>query len=557
MKSETQRVILTIALCGAIYVIFSNYFMPAPAPVPPAPTPAAAPRAADGGASEPVRPSAASAPTATPSGPVAPRVAEERAVLETAAMRVEVSSHEGGLSSVILKNRQYDDRPRGKHAVPLDLVSTHAKKNRPLRTSFPGNAVGIPAELEMRPVRTTDREVVWAWENDRVRVEKKVSALPEQFALGLEVVVRNKSDASVTLPLRTSLYGLATGESSSGGFMQPPPNVRAVMCHAKGKLEEAPPDKLAEGPFQRAEELHWAGLGDKYFIEALIPVGAGKARCEGAVDRESGVLEAALAESLTLGAGATETRRFVVFTGPKIVSALDALRPDGHDPLLGDAVNYGWLSPISRALLQMLLFFERMIGNWGIAIILLTVLVKLVTLPFTQKSMRSMKAMARLKPELERLKKQFGDDKARLNQEMMALYKQKGINPLGGCLPMLIQMPVWFALYSTLGNAVELYHSRFLWLNDLTQPDPFFVIPVVMGAFMFIQQKTAPQPADSEQQKMLLYIMPVMFTFMSLWFPAGLTVYILTNTLLTMAHQFWNNRNEPKAPRAAKAKAAT
>jgi len=556
MKSETQRVILTIALCGAIYVIFSNYLMPAPAPVPPAPTPATA-RAADGGTAAPEKPGTAAAPSAAPGAPALPRVAEDKAVLETATMRVELSSHEGGLASLTLKNRQYDDRPRGKHAVALDLVSTRAKKNRPLRTSFPGNSVGIPAELEMKSVRATDREVVWAWENDRVRLEKKVSALPEQYALGLEIVVRNKSDAAVTLPLRTSMYGLATGDSSSGGFMQPPPNVRAVMCHAKGKLEEAPPDKLAEGPFQLAEELHWAGLGDKYFLEALIPVGAGRPRCEGALDKESGVLEAALAESISVGAGATETRRFVVFTGPKIVSALDALRPDGHDPLLGDAVNYGWLSPISRALLQMLLFFERLIGNWGIAIILLTVLVKLVTLPFTQKSMRSMKAMARLKPELERLKKQFGDDKARLNQEMMALYKQKGINPLGGCLPMLIQMPVWFALYSTLGNAVELYHSRFLWLADLTQPDPFFVIPVVMGAFMFIQQKTAPQPADSEQQKMLLYIMPVMFTFMSLWFPAGLTVYILTNTLLTMAHQFWNNRNEPKVPRAAKAKAST
>ena len=557
MKSETQRVILTIAICGAIYVVSSRYLMPPPPP--PAPSPAAVQHPADGGrAGEPTRPAAAAASAASPPGPAAPRVAEARAVLESDAMRAELSSHEGGLAALVLKNRQYDERAPGKQAVPLDLVSTRAKKNRPLRTSFPGNAAGIPAELEMKPGRATDREVVWHWENERVRLEKKVSALPEQFALGLEVVVQNKTEVALPLSLRTSLYALATGESSSGGFMQPPPNVRAALCHTKGKLEDATPDKLAQGPFQHSEELRWAGIGDKFFLQALVPLGPGKPRCEGTSDRESGVIEAALEEGISVAAGATESRRYVVFMGPKIVSALDALRPGGQDPLLGDAVNYGWLSPISRALLQMLLFFERMFGNWGIAIILLTVLVKLVTLPFTQKSMRSMKAMARLKPELERLKKQFGDDKARLNQEMMALYKQKGINPLGGCLPMVIQMPVWFALYSTLGNAVELYHSRFLWLRDLTQPDPFFVIPVVMGAFMFIQQKTAPQPADSEQQKMLLYIMPVMFTFMSLWFPAGLTVYILTNTLLTMAHQFWNNRNEPKAPpRVAKAKAAT
>jgi YidC/Oxa1 family membrane protein insertase len=157
-----------------------------------------------------------------------------------------------------------------------------------------------------------------------------------------------------------------------------------------------------------------------------------------------------------------------------------------------------------------------------------------------------MKNMQKLKPKMDALKAKHGDDKQKLNAEMMALYKENGINPLGGCLPMLIQMPVWFALYATLGNAVELYRSHFLWLADLTEKDPFYIVPVVMGACMFIQQRTAPQPVDNEQQKMMMYMMPVMFTVFSLWFPAGLTIYILTNTLLTMLHQWYMNRGTPR-----------
>jgi YidC/Oxa1 family membrane protein insertase len=143
------------------------------------------------------------------------------------------------------------------------------------------------------------------------------------------------------------------------------------------------------------------------------------------------------------------------------------------------------------------------------------------------------------------LQEKFRDDKTRLNQETMALYKAHGVNPLSGCLPMLLQMPIWFALYSTLQVSVELYRTPFLlWLTDLTAPDKYFVMPVLTGALMFVQQKISPSPQDNQQAKMMMYMMPVMFTAFTLFVPAGLTLYILTNTLLSMGHQAWMNRQD-------------
>ena len=162
-----------------------------------------------------------------------------------------------------------------------------------------------------------------------------------------------------------------------------------------------------------------------------------------------------------------------------------------------------------------------------------------------------MKAMAELKPEIDALQVKYANDKQRLNQEMMALYRKRGVNPLGGCLPMLLQMPIYFALYSMLQNAVELYHIKFLWISDLTSSDPYLILPIMTGALMFAQSKLTPAPAD-QQQKMLIYIMPIVFTVLGLFFPAGLTLYILTNTLLGMIQQFVTNQLQKKNALAVK-----
>jgi YidC/Oxa1 family membrane protein insertase len=237
------------------------------------------------------------------------------------------------------------------------------------------------------------------------------------------------------------------------------------------------------------------------------------------------------------------------FLGPKILADLDAVTVGGVDAKLGDAVNYGWTEVIARPMLAVLKAVHAVVPNWGLAVIALTVLLKALTWWPTTKSMKSMKAMAKLKPEMDKLKEKHAHDKQAMNLAVMDLYKKHNINPLGGCLPLLIQMPIYIALYSMLGKSVELYHSTFVgWIRDLTAPDPYFVLPVLTGVLMFAQQRLSPTPPDP-QQKAMMYMMPLMFTGMSIFLPAGLTVYILTNTLLTMVQQWWMNRHDTPTDR--------
>jgi YidC/Oxa1 family membrane protein insertase len=177
------------------------------------------------------------------------------------------------------------------------------------------------------------------------------------------------------------------------------------------------------------------------------------------------------------------------------------------------------------------------VKNWGVAIILLTLLVRLVLFPLTYKSMQSMNEMRKLQPEVEKLKAQLGADREKMNLAVMQLYQKHKVNPLGGCLPMLLQMPIWFSLYAALQTSVELYQEHFLWIHDLTLKDPYYVLPLLMGVSSFLMQKLSPQPADNSQAKMMLYFFPIFFTFLMINVPAGLTLYIFVNNVMSIVQQ--------------------
>lgn len=243
-----------------------------------------------------------------------------------------------------------------------------------------------------------------------------------------------------------------------------------------------------------------------------------------------------------------------IYTGPKRLEYLEAMGSN-----LSESIDFGWFGLIARPLLSVLKFAQGLTGSWVLAILILTVLVKLSLWPVTTKSMRSMYKMQRLKPELEKIKEQLaaeakkrGEDKPdpqELNKQTFALYKRHGVNPLGGCLPMFIQMPVYIALYRTIYSSVELFNQPlFAWVTDLTQKDPFYVLPVLLGLTMFGQQMLMPNPGgDQTQRKMLLYGMPVMFSLMMLSLPSGLTFYILVNTVLSGVQTFYLKRSEQQA----------
>lgn len=216
---------------------------------------------------------------------------------------------------------------------------------------------------------------------------------------------------------------------------------------------------------------------------------------------------------------------------------------------LNELLNLGFFAPVANVLVKILDFIHDHItfGNWGLAIIVMTICLRTLLFPLTYKSIKTTIAMRRLKPEVDALNEKFKDDAQAKNLAMMELWKKHGVNPFGGCLPQLIQMPVWFAMYTTLQTAVEMYHTKFLWFSDLSAPDKYYVLPLLLGFFMIVQQRIVPQQGmDPMQAKMMMYMLPAVFTVMMLFLPAALGVYMLTNSLLGIGQQLAVERIAPR-----------
>jgi len=252
---------------------------------------------------------------------------------------------------------------------------------------------------------------------------------------------------------------------------------------------------------------------------------------------------------VTVAPGQTLTQNFGAYVGPKDVELLETapssltgagIASAPFQPQLERTVDFGVWAFICNILLTVMKAVHSVIPNWGVAIILLTVLVKVVLLPLTHKQMVAAEAMKRLQPKMEELKKKFGDDREKVSLETMKLYQEHKVNPLGGCLPLLVQMPIWFALFTTLRNSYEIYREPFIspiW-NDLTFKDPTYLLPLGLGVTMVLTQKLQPQMMDAAQARIFTYVMPVFFTAIMLNYPAGLSLYIFTNNLLSIIQQY-------------------
>ncbi|MFQ5666785.1 MAG: membrane protein insertase YidC [Candidatus Binatia bacterium] len=310
------------------------------------------------------------------------------------------------------------------------------------------------------------------------------------------------------------------------------------------KLKEDHFDKLADGKILTGD-IRWAGYAGRYFLAAMIPAQAENYRLWLKL-RDHTVEEKIL---FPITSQAVE-RHLDVYIGPKVFDALDGV---GHG--LSRAVNLGWFGFIALPLLHALNILYALTRNYGIAIILLTAVIKVIFLPLTQRSFRSMQAMQKLQPQMAKIRERFKDNSEQMNKEIMELYRRHKVNPLGGCLPMVLQVPVFIGLYEGLLNSVELRHAPFyLWINDLSAPDrlgslqlPFVqhpgipVLTLLMGVSMFVQQWMTPTAGDPTQQRVMM-IMPLLFTFMFVNFPSGLALYWLVNNLLTIAQQYYMNR---------------
>ncbi|MBE2898874.1 membrane protein insertase YidC [Pasteurellaceae bacterium 20609_3] len=290
-----------------------------------------------------------------------------------------------------------------------------------------------------------------------------------------------------------------------------------------------------------ATKQGWVALLQHYFATAWIPNQHEDNQLYTSTNKDFAFI-GFRAPSMVIPAGATQSVESKLWTGPKLQNQMEAVAPH-----LDLTVDYGWAWFISKPLFKLLQFIQSIVSNWGLAIICVTIIVKAILYPLTKAQYTSMAKMRMLQPRIQELRERFGDDKQRMSQEMMRLYKEEKVNPLGGCLPILLQMPIFIALYWMFMEAVQLRHAPFFgWIQDLSAQDPYYILPVLMGASMFLLQKMSPTPvADPTQQKIMTF-MPVAFTFFFLWFPSGLVLYWLTSNLITIAQQQWIYRGLEK-----------
>jgi len=444
-----------------------------------------------------------------------------------------------------------------KRPAPLDLVNTSEKEGLPLGLTISDSHSEGNWEVDkegLRLLSTGEKDeitFVKTLENG-LRVLKRYRFSSDQYAIDLEVEVQNSSSKEMTGQLglewigKIELEKLAdTGNKDYGlkyaFFKNNKVETKDLGgTGSSGCIPGCGASKSKIESFETSDkgDIRWYAFKGEYFTTLLISPPSEKNVTLSVKGSEKNLLQASLSTSpFSIPAKQAVKIPYQIYMGPKEEGRLKTLGVNA-DKL----VDFGWFTVVAKPLLWFLKLTNRVTKNFGIDIIILSILIKIIFLPLTQISFKSMKEMQKVQPEMSRLKEAFKNDKARLQQEIMLLYKRRKINPMSGCLPMVIQIPVFIALYNALQYTIEMRHAPFfLWIKDLAAKDPIYITPLIMGATMVIQQKMTPTAADPTQAKMFM-LMPIMFTFLFLNFPAGLVLYWLVNNILSIAHQYYLNK---------------
>lgn len=424
----------------------------------------------------------------------------------------------------------------------------------------PSSGIKIPNEQSLwvadRDVLTPSSPVTLQWANGEGLLFRRIIEIDENFLMLITEEVENTTSNPVSL----APYGLISRKTTpeTSGFVILHEGPLGVF---QGALEEVSYDDLLEdGIFEYSSTGGWLGITDKYWLTALVPDQNGQFTSRFLTRKRQGADSYQidyLAETRTIPANGSTSIEVKLFAGAKEVVLIDAYEEEYQIALFDRTIDWGWLYFLTKPMFYVLDFFYGLLGNFGLAILALTVVVKAIFYPLANKSYVSMSKMKLLQPKMAALKEKYGDDKVKMQQETMALYKKEKVNPAAGCLPVLIQLPVFFALYKTLFVSIEMRHQPFYgWVKDLSAPDdltfitgfgafpwdaPSFLFigvwPILMGVTMFLQQKLNPQVADPIQAKIFMY-MPILFTFILAGFPVGLVIYWTWNNLLTILQQW-------------------
>ena len=370
-----------------------------------------------------------------------------------------------------------------------------------------------------------------------VTVEKRFLFDAERYVVTVEHVIDNRAATEFRARLFAQLKRDANRPDADGFGMGPRPYVGAAFTTSESRYEKVDFDDLDEEPFRADLAGGWAAMLQHYFLAAWVGDPEEVNAYNGRRLSDGNYAVGYIAPEVVVPPGGRHTVSARLYAGPKIQKRLEDVAPN-----LYLTVDYGLLWWLSVPLFYVLDTINSFVGNWGVAIILLTVIVKIALYPLASAGFRSMARMKKLAPQMNRLKERYGSDRQKLSQEMMALYRKEGANPLSGCLPLILQMPVFFALYWVLYESVELRQAPFIfWIEDLAALDPWFVLPILYGASFFAMQMLQPPPPDPMQAK-VMKAMPIIFTVLFMFFPAGLVLYWLVNNVLSLAQQWYITR---------------
>lgn len=390
---------------------------------------------------------------------------------------------------------------------------------------------------------TNELQVDLSYTQAGVSVTKRFTLRRGDYLVDVDYLIENNSGAR----WQANLFGQIKRDSSpqpagDSAGMGLNPFLGAALTQPEERFTKFDFQDMREEPFRAQLPGGWIAMIQHYFLSAWIPNAEQSHTYTTRVTNTGFNIAGFTSPPLTLDSGQSGSVGAGFYAGPK-----DQYRLEEISPYLDLSVDYGWLWWIAQPLFWLLNQIHELVGNWGAAIILLTVLIKGAFFKLSATSFRSMANMRRVQPKIVDIREQYADDKQKQSQAMMDLYRKEKINPMGGCLPILVQMPVFIALYWVLMESVELRHAPFtLWIDDLSVMDPYFVLPLIMGASMWFMQKLNPPPPDPMQAKIMQW-MPVIFTFFFLWFPAGLVLYWVVNNLLSMAQQWYITRQIEKA----------
>jgi YidC/Oxa1 family membrane protein insertase len=555
---EQARLFIAIGISFAVFAVWSIFFAPKPPEQPPetqqetAQTDSGAPADSAAPAQQEVAQEPSQPEPMMETQPAQPSLQPDRNIrIDTDLYRIEISERGAAVKSIVLKNYRetiaddsdqkelIDAQTRGGSALLGYRDSRdHRVENAVFTADQSQDLINVGSQPQILKFRHQT--------NNGVIIEKVYTFHSGSYLIDLAVRINNQGTEPVQGRLMLALRNVLSEDAGGYGFAGPSGLIG-------GDLEQVKLKKVEETP-KIDGDIRWLAIEDQYFMTSIIPAKAMTGQM--LMDYKDRQLQNKLAFSTNeLQPAENQEFSFKLFMGPKSLSLLRSLNND-----LDRAIDFGWVDFFAKPCLMLMNFIHRFIPNYGVAIIILTLITRAMFWPLAQKSYKSMGEMRKLQPLMQEIREKYKGDKAKMNQEMMTLYRTYKINPMGGCLPMLIQLPVFFALYRMLYQAIELRHAPFFgWITDLSAPDRLFefgfkipfmeppygipVLTIIMGASMILQQKMTPAPGDPTQAKMMM-LMPVIFTFIFINFSSGLVLYWLVSNIFSIAQQYYTQKKQ-------------